>query len=65
MHGRRGRRLQAVAALGCDVVEGTALRITGDDLAAADDYERALIPLASGLYGWVYAASRNSPDARR
>ncbi|MEU8397000.1 gamma-glutamylcyclotransferase family protein [Nonomuraea sp. NPDC048892] len=44
-----------------DVVEGAALRVTEDELTAADayevdDYERALVPLASGLRGWVYAA---------
>jgi len=44
-----------------DVVEGTALHVTADELAAADayevdDYRRALVPLGSGLHGWVYAA---------
>ncbi|GAA3689040.1 gamma-glutamylcyclotransferase [Nonomuraea antimicrobica] len=44
-----------------DLVEGTALQITADELAAADayevdDYRRALVPLESGRRGWVYAA---------
>ncbi|MEV0385695.1 gamma-glutamylcyclotransferase family protein [Nonomuraea sp. NPDC050643] len=47
-----------------DVVEGTALRLTEDELAAADayevdDYRRVLVPLASGLHGWVYAAGHD------
>lgn len=44
-----------------DVVEGTALHVTAAELTAADayevnDYRRALVPLESGLHGWVYAA---------
>ncbi|NUW36279.1 gamma-glutamylcyclotransferase [Nonomuraea sp. SMC257] len=51
-----------------DVVEGTALRLSEDELAAADDYEvddyrRALVPLASGLHGWVYAADHDGSRA--
>ncbi|GAA0412826.1 hypothetical protein GCM10009530_76700 [Microbispora corallina] len=49
-----------------DVVEGTALRLSEDELAAADEYEvddyrRVLVPLASGLQGWVYAADLSRP----
>jgi gamma-glutamylcyclotransferase (GGCT)/AIG2-like uncharacterized protein YtfP len=45
-----------------DQVDGTVLEITSAELAAADDYEvddytRALVPLASGVPAWVYAAS--------
>ncbi|MER6951334.1 gamma-glutamylcyclotransferase family protein [Nonomuraea sp. NPDC000554] len=51
-----------------DVVDGTALRLTEDELTAADayevdDYQRALVPLASGLHGWVYAAGHNPSGA--
>ncbi|MBP2707502.1 gamma-glutamylcyclotransferase [Microbispora sp. RL4-1S] len=50
-----------------DVVEGTALRLSEDELAAADEYEvddyrRVLVPLASGLRGWVYTADDNGPS---
>ncbi|MFF4406909.1 gamma-glutamylcyclotransferase family protein [Streptomyces sp. NPDC001404] len=44
-----------------DGVEGSALLVTDDELAAAaDDYEvadyrRTLVPLASGAEAWVYA----------
>ncbi|MFC4120019.1 gamma-glutamylcyclotransferase family protein [Nonomuraea zeae] len=49
-----------------DVVEGTALRLSEDELAKADDYEvddyqRVLVPLTSGLHGWVYAAAPGGP----
>ncbi|GAA4183076.1 gamma-glutamylcyclotransferase [Streptosporangium oxazolinicum] len=49
-----------------DVVDGTALRLTDGELAAADayevdDYRRALVPLTSGLHGRVYAAGHNPP----
>ena len=45
-----------------DAIEGTAFRITGDELRAADayesaDYRRVLAPLASGLEAWVYIAA--------
>ncbi|WP_412538236.1 gamma-glutamylcyclotransferase family protein [Longispora sp. K20-0274] len=45
-----------------DRVEGSALDVTADELAAADayevdDYSRALVTLASGATAWVYAAS--------
>ncbi|MBT2234179.1 gamma-glutamylcyclotransferase family protein [Nonomuraea sp. NEAU-A123] len=51
-----------------DVVEGTALHLSTDELAAADDYEvddyqRALVPLASGLRAWVYAADHTAGRA--
>ena len=44
-----------------DRVAGAVIELTAEQLAAADayevdDYERALVPLASGLRGWVYAA---------
>lgn len=40
-------------------VEGTAFRITADELAAADDYEvdayrRVMVALRSGALAWVY-----------
>ncbi|MEV0829563.1 gamma-glutamylcyclotransferase family protein [Nonomuraea rubra] len=50
-----------------DLVEGTALRLTPAELAAADayevgDYRRALVPLASGLKAWVYAADHGERE---
>ena len=45
-----------------DHIDGTALTLTDDELAAADtyevaDYTRALVPLGSGALAWVYAAT--------
>lgn len=51
----------------CDSVAGTALRISADDLMAADAYEvddnqREIVSLASGLLAWVYAADHTAPS---
>lgn len=45
-----------------DRIDGTAFRITGAELAAADlyeaeDYRRIQVRLASGLTAWVYIAA--------
>ena len=42
-----------------DVIEGTALEVTGDELLRADEYEpeeyqRERVTLASGKQAWIY-----------
>lgn len=53
-----------------DVIEGAVLRLTPDELAAADayevnDYQRIEVSLRSGRRAWVYvaAADGNDPSA--
>jgi hypothetical protein len=48
-----------------DHIDGTVFEISDAELVAADgyevdDYTRALVPLASGLTAWVYAATHIS-----
>jgi gamma-glutamylcyclotransferase (GGCT)/AIG2-like uncharacterized protein YtfP len=50
------------------VVDGTAFRITEDELGAADEYEvddyrRVLVPLRSGAQAWVYVFGRGADPA--
>lgn len=50
-----------------DRIDGTALQVTDDELARADDYEspadyvRAAVTLASGRRGWVYVHGPSRP----
>lgn len=57
-HGAQQRNLQ-FTGINSDIVEGTVLRVTKNELELADSYEpaeyqRVLVKLRSGLDAWVY-----------